>query len=242
MRALLLAALLLAAPPIARAANPVVRFTTTLGSYDVELCQELSAACPGVAPATVANFLRYVDEDRYPATSIIHRSTTVATAGVVVIQGGGFWIEGYEDGTFDFHSITTLPPIALELGAGLSNLRATIAMARSADPNSATSQWFINLVDNTALDTAGGGYAVFGEVVAGLDVVDAIGALPVYLFGSPFGELPLNGWPGGVSVEDYFVYVPSVERVPEPSAAAGGLAGTLALAALARATRGRARR
>ena len=84
-RLLLLAALLSFATQPARADNPVVRFTTPLGSFDVELCAELSAACPGVAPNTVANLLRYVDEDRYPDTTFIHRSAT----DPAVIQGGG---------------------------------------------------------------------------------------------------------------------------------------------------------
>jgi peptidyl-prolyl cis-trans isomerase A (cyclophilin A) len=235
MRLLLLLAVLSSLlAPAARAANPVVRFTTTLGSFDAELCQETSAACPGVAPDTVTNFLRYVDEGRYPATSIIHRRG-VPPASPPVIQGGGIWVEPLENDEFNIHGVNTFAPIPLELGAGLSNLRGTIAMARQTLPNTATSQWFVNLVDNVDLDTAGGGYAVFGKVIAGLDVVDAIGALEVENFAPPFGELPLIDWPGGqTSVLDYFVYVPSVVRVPEPGAAAAGLATAAALAALAR--------
>jgi peptidyl-prolyl cis-trans isomerase A (cyclophilin A) len=233
-------AFLVLALPAAAQNNPVVRFTTVLGAFDVELCQALSDACPGVAPNTVANFLRYVDEDRYPPTGFVHRRGVGLSPPV--IQGGGYWIDSEPgDDLFDVRNVSALAPIALELGAGLSNVRGTIAMARTAALNSATSQWFINLGDNTGLDTAGGGYAVFGKVVAGLDVVDYIGAVQVYSFASPFGELPLIDWPGGeVSAKDHFVYVSAVERVPEPAATASGLAAALALAGLAR-LRSRAR-
>lgn len=224
------AVLLLAAP--AGAANPVVRFTTPLGAFDVELCQELSPACPGVAPVTVANFLHYIDEGRYPDTVFIHRRGVGLSPPV--IQGGGYWIDDVGGGEYDVNTVTPFPAIELELGEGLSNVRGTIAMARSTALNSATSQWFINLVDNLGLDTAGGGYAVFGKVVAGLDNVDAVGAVPVYSFAAPFNELPLIDWPGGdVSLLDHFVYV----RVPEPAGAAAGLAAIAALRILARRRR-----
>lgn len=239
VRAALVAALFSLLAPAA-GANPVVRFTTVLGSFDVELCEQLSPACPGVAPITVANFLRYVDEDRYPPTSFIHRRGIGLSPPV--IQGGGMWVDSEPgDPFFIVQVVTTFPPIPLELGAGLSNVRGTIAMARAAALDSATSQWFINLVDNVGLDTAGGGYAVFGRVTTGLDVVDAIGAVPVYTFQAPLGELPLIDWTGSEeSAKDHFVYVTAVERVPEPTAAASGLAAAGALALLAR-RRARAR-
>ena len=230
MRPLALALLLLVLSAPARAENPVVRFTTVLGSYDVELCQEVSTACPGVAPNTVANFLRYVDADRYPPTGFVHRRGT-NVGSPPVIQGGGYWLDQSEEPPI-VRPTTTFPPIALEVDDDLSNQRGTIAMARSTLPNSATSQWFVNLANNTTLD---GLYAVFGRVVAGLDVVDEIAAVPVYSFGSPFTELPLIGWPGGqASVVPHLVYVSSVERVPESGAGAASLAAALALAALAR--------
>jgi peptidyl-prolyl cis-trans isomerase A (cyclophilin A) len=232
MRLLPLASLLLLAPVAAGAANPVVRFGSELGSYDVELCAEPSAACPGVAPATVTNFLRYVDEDRYPPTVFIHRRAT----NPAVIQGGGYWIE---DGAM-MRGTQPFLPIELEVGTGLSNLRGTIAMARGEEEDSATSQWFVNLVDNPQLDTADGGYAVFGKVVAGLDVVDALGAIPVYAnfctqVTLHLCELPLIDWPGGTAEFpfEHLVYV-GVERVPEAGPAATGVAALGALAGLAR--------
>jgi cyclophilin family peptidyl-prolyl cis-trans isomerase len=225
----------------AHAANPVVRFTTVLGSYDVELCYEVSALCPGAAPVSVSNFLAYVDFDRYPATSFIHRRGAGGASGSpLVIQGGGYYIGdlggGQGQGALQ---VTTFRPIKLEIGVGLSNLRGTIAMARSTLPDTANSQWFINLVDNVDLDTAGGGYAVFGKVTdpAGLAVVDAIGALTIYLAGDPFNELPLISDPGLDPLFAYLVYVSSVTRVPEPGDA---LASAVALGALAVLTRRRA--
>lgn len=234
----LLALALIAAP--AYADNPIVRFTTTLGDIDVELCEETSPLCPGVAPISVANFLAYVDADRYPDTSFIHRrGTGPPTGSPLVVQGGGFWVDD-SGATPIARSVTTFPPIALELGVGLSNLRGTIAMARSTALNSATSQWFINVVDNVNLDTSGGGYAVFGRITddAGLAVLDAIRALPIYNAGGSFTELPLKDYPGGgIPAYPYMIIVSSVERVPE---AAAGLASAIAIAALAVLTRGRA--
>jgi len=234
--ALLLALSLLASP--ARAENPVVRFTTILGSYDVELCQEVSTLCTGVAPITVANFLAYVDADRYPPTSFIHRRGAGGNSPPV-IQGGGFWILD-QNGSGIVKNVTLFDPIALEVGVGLSNLRGTIAMGRTAAPDTATSQWFINFADNVSLDTAGGGYAVFGKVTddLGMEVVDAIAALPIGNYAPPFGELPLKDFPGSPAlVTPYLVYVSSIERVPEAGAA---LAAAVALGSLAALKRRRA--
>jgi peptidyl-prolyl cis-trans isomerase A (cyclophilin A) len=237
---LFLLALLLA--PRADAANVVVRFTTVLGDFDVELCTETSDACPGVAPNTVANFLHYVDDDVYTETMFIHRrGPGGASPSPAVLQGGGYWWDGSGEVAVVRQVCPPAAPvpcesIPLELDPNLSNLRGTIAMARSTLPDTATSQWFINLVDNVNLDTAGGGYAVFGKVVSGLDVVDAIGALTVYNFGSPFNELPMRaGWPGGdASVEPFLVYVPDIARVPEPGGVATACAALVVLAKLAR--------
>ena len=202
----------------ARAENPVVRFSTVLGNFDVELCQEISTLCPGAAPITVANFLAYVDADRYPPTSFVHRRGT-GGASPPVLQGGGYWITT----TGGYRTVTAFDPIALEVGVGLSNLRGTIAMARGSAADSATSQWFVNLANNVNLDTSGGGYAVFGKVTgeAGMTIIDAIGAVPVYAFASPFGELPLINYPGSGTVVPHLVTVSSVERVPEPATALG---------------------
>ena len=138
-----------------------VRLATSAGDIVVELDREK-------APKTVDNFLQYVKDGHYDGT-IFHR--VIAT---FMIQGGGF--------KPDMSQKTTRAPIPLESRNGLSNVRGTIAMARTADPNSATSQFFINVVDNAMLDQAnardGNGYAVFGKVVDGMDVVDKIKDVP----------------------------------------------------------------
>jgi cyclophilin family peptidyl-prolyl cis-trans isomerase len=177
-------------------ANTIVEFDTTLGAFDVSLDD-------GVAPATVANFLSYVQQGAYDGT-IVHRSVPN-----FVIQGGG-----YND---DFSPVTQSAPIAYE--QGLSNLRGTIAMARTADLNSATSQWFINTVDNTSLDTAQ--YAAFGYVLGdGMKVVDAIAALPRYnlsgFAGNAFTEVPLHDVAGATTFSPSFFVTVSVKVVPEP--------------------------
>lgn len=135
---------------------PRVRLVTSMGTITVELNRVK-------APLTVNNFLRYVDDDFYDNT-LFHR-----VIPDFIIQGGG-----YEAGLV---LKETRPPIISEANNGLSNERGTIAMARRRDPDSATSQFYINLVDNTHLDYEPGGsdgYTVFGEVVQGMDVVDAI--------------------------------------------------------------------
>ncbi len=137
---------------------PLVKLETDLGDIVVELN-------PTAAPKTVENFMKYVSSEFYNGTTF-HR-----VIKGFMIQGGGF--------TADFQRKKTLAPIQNEADNGLSNKRGTIAMARTADPHSATSQFFINVADNHALDfrskTAHGwGYCVFGEVVKGLTVVSKI--------------------------------------------------------------------
>jgi cyclophilin family peptidyl-prolyl cis-trans isomerase len=217
----------------ARAENPFVRMATPLGSITVELCAEPSTVCAGDAPNTVANFLRYVDEMPYPDTMFVHRRG-LGGPSPIVIQGGTFWVNAVPT----VANVPTFAPIALELDENLSNVRGSIAMARSAALDSATSGWFINVVDNVNLDTSGGGYAVFGHVVAGIAVVDDIAALTIYNLGAPFGELPLIDYPGGgASVLPHLVYVPEVVRVPEPGAPGGvALLSLWALAARRRAS------
>lgn len=140
--------------------RPQVTISTTLGTIVVELE-------PTAAPLSTNNFLRYVQAGFYDNT-IFHR-----VVRNFVVQGG--WLTptlGVKAGA--------RPPIPLETNRGLSNLRGTIAMARTSAPDTATSQFFVNLIDNPALDYAGPtspGYAVFGRVVQGLPVVDAIGAV-----------------------------------------------------------------
>ena len=136
---------------------PQVTLVTTKGTIVVELY-------PLNAPATVANFLQYVTDGFYK-NKIFHR-----VISNFVIQGGGFDAQ--------LNLAANRPPIALEVCNGLSNTRGTVAMARTDVLNSATSQFFVNVVDNTSLDTNGGGYAVFGKVVSGMDVVDLIKAVP----------------------------------------------------------------
>lgn len=133
--------------------QPQVTMTTSLGTIVLELN-------PAAAPVSVDNFLNYTESGFY-VNKIFHR-----VISNFVIQGGGF--------TADLNQATTQAPIKLEANNGLSNLRGSIAMARTAAADSATSQFFINVVDNVPLDTNGGGYAVFGKVVSGLDVVDKI--------------------------------------------------------------------
>ena len=137
---------------------PVVEMQTSLGAIRLELY-------PDKAPITVDNFLDYVRDGFYDGT-IFHR-----VVPGFVIQGGGF--------TADMTEKDTRAPIENEAHNGLLNSRGTICMARTPDPHSATSQFFINTVDNAALDfrdrtQRGFGYAVFGKVVEGLEVIDAI--------------------------------------------------------------------
>lgn len=161
--ALALPALLIAFAAAAQPAStlaPRVRFETTAGDFVVEVDTVR-------APLTGENFLRYVRDGAYDGT-VFHR-----VIGTFMIQGGGF--------TADMTQKATRAPIPLEASNGLKNDRGTIAMARTRDPNSATSQFFINVVDNAALNAPspdGHGYAVFGKVVAGMDVVDKIRNVP----------------------------------------------------------------
>lgn len=175
----------------------VVQFRTSQGTYNLELNAT-------AAPASVANFLVYVNGSRY-ANTIVHRSDK----GLGVIQGGGY-------GLPSLARIATDAPIALEYN--LPNARGTIAMARTSAQNSATSEWFINTDDNSVdLGAAnGGGYAVFGRVTGtGMTVVDTIAALQVYAFSSPFGQLPLTGYTTGnnVAVEN-LVLINATEAIP----------------------------
>jgi peptidyl-prolyl cis-trans isomerase A (cyclophilin A) len=149
-----------AAAPTQASGNPIVVIDTSEGSITVELFKDR-------APVSVANFLEYVKDGFYTGT-IWHR----VVAGYV-IQGGGYTPQLVEK--------STRPPIQNEATNGLSNERGTVAMARTRALRSATSQFYINLVSNTSLDHKGFspsdfGYAVFGRVTAGMDVVDKIAA------------------------------------------------------------------
>jgi peptidyl-prolyl cis-trans isomerase B (cyclophilin B) len=149
---------LAAVTPAAAADNPKVMMDTSKGQLTIELF-------PKEAPETVKNFLAYVDAGFYNGT-IFHR-----VIPKFMIQGGGF--------TPDMQQKPTRAPIKIESDNGLKNDRGTLAMARTQDPNSATAQFFINSVDNgflnfTAKTPKGWGYAVFGKVVKGMEVVDEI--------------------------------------------------------------------
>jgi cyclophilin family peptidyl-prolyl cis-trans isomerase len=150
---------LLLCTSISAFAVPSVEFQTTQGNFTVELY-------PEKAPKTVANFLQYVKDGFYENT-IFHR-----VINHFMIQGGGF--------ERDLSEKSTRAPIENEAANGLLNQTGTIAMARTADPNSATAQFFVNLTDNQFLDYVGPdpdqiGYCVFGKVTSGIEVVQKIG-------------------------------------------------------------------
>jgi len=136
----------------------MIRFETTLGNFTVELLDD-------EAPVSVENFVKYVDEGFFDGT-VFHRIVPG-----FVIQGGGF--------TEDMSQKKNHPPIKNEADNGVKNARGTLSMARTNDINSATSQFFVNLKDNDFLDHSRGnfGYAVFGKVTEGMDVIDKIAAV-----------------------------------------------------------------
>jgi cyclophilin family peptidyl-prolyl cis-trans isomerase len=167
--------------------NPTVVMETSMGSVKIELFEKL-------APITVKNFLFYVDEKFYDGT-IFHRMIPN-----FMIQGGGF-LPGMKK------EKTTGSPIENESYNGLVNDRGTLAMARTSDPNSATAQFFINVKDNTFLNRLenqdGFGYAVFGKVTEGMDVVDKIKQVPTGMRGG-HENVPTND-----------VIIQSIRRVKE---------------------------
>ncbi|HEY2784457.1 MAG TPA: peptidylprolyl isomerase [Fimbriiglobus sp.] len=179
-------ALGMAATATARAANPVVVMETSMGTIKIELFEDK-------APITVKNFLGYVKDKHYDGT-IFHR-----VIPTFMIQGGGM-----EPG---MKEKKTKEPIKNESSNGLKNTKGTIAMARTSVPDSATSQFFINVKDNDFLDKAnardGVGYCVFGRVTSGMDVVEKIKAV----------KTETKGQHGDVPVED--VVIKSV-KVEEP--------------------------
>lgn len=147
-------------------AGTIVRVSTSVGDYSIELLDE-------IAPRTVQNFLNYVARNDYNGT-YIHR----AEDGFVV-QGGAYRFQPFV-GPIDIHQD---PPVINEFN--VSNTRGTVAMAKfEGDPDSATSQWFVNLADNSSLDTVNGGFTVFGTVLGeGMQILDAIDALPFVSLG-----------------------------------------------------------
>lgn len=181
-------------------AGTIVRFSTTMGDFSVELLDE-------TAPITVANFLNYVRRDAYNGT-YFHR-----VVNGFVAQGGGYRFQPYV-GPVD---VPSDPPIVNEFN--VANTRGTLAMAKLPDdPDSATNQWFVNLKDNPDLDTNNGGFTVFGNVLGeGMEILDAIDDLPQVDLGSkasnaPYASESYNSDPGN------FVYV-NVEEVERFSSA-----------------------
>ncbi|WP_019613322.1 peptidylprolyl isomerase [Psychromonas ossibalaenae] len=165
--------LLLISSSVFSAANPVVEMDTSEGKIIIELFPEQS-------PVTVANFLAYVESDGFKKTTF-HR-----VINNFMIQGGGFKESGQR--------VDALAPIKNESLNGLSNKRGTIAMARTGEPHSATRQFFINHKDNGFLDASGGqyGYAVFGKVSLGMDVVDKIAVVDTGVADKPHRAVLIN--------------------------------------------------
>jgi cyclophilin family peptidyl-prolyl cis-trans isomerase len=175
-----------ASPAPAAAGSPQLQVVTSMGNFTIELNAER-------APLTVAHFLKYVDQGHYTGT-VFHR--VVAN---FVIQGGGFDAD---------NKLKPAPTkVVNESGNGLTNQRATVGMARSSDPHGSDAQFYVNLYDNEALDPnkTRWGYAVFGRVVQGMDVVDRIGNVATGARG-PFKEdSPLKP-----------VIIERIERVASP--------------------------
>jgi cyclophilin family peptidyl-prolyl cis-trans isomerase len=171
-------------PPKPAVVSPQVQVVTSLGNFTIELNAER-------APLTVANFLAYVDKGQYTNT-LIHRA--VAN---FVIQGGGF--------NTDYTAKPAPATVANESGNGLSNVRSSVGLARSQEPHGGNAQFYVNLNDNPALDPqqTRWGYAVFGRVTSGMDVVDRIGNVATGAHGIIKEETPLKP-----------VIIQRIERLP----------------------------
>jgi peptidyl-prolyl cis-trans isomerase A (cyclophilin A) len=183
----LVVVLILCAGMVEQSSATVLRIETSAGDIDVRFFDQST-------PLSVANFLAYSDPGLYDG-SFIHRRTALATSGVAVIQGGGFYLNN------SIFAASAIPPFSPVLNEpGISNLRGTLAYAKGSDPNSATSQWFFNVLDNTVLDSPSNGeFTVFGRVINGtMSVVDAIYSLPLINAsvaqnapGEDFDEIPV---------------------------------------------------
>ena len=184
----------------------VVRMLTPLGLVDIRLYDV-------EAPETVNNFLNYTTRGDYDG-SFIHRSVPG-----FILQGGGYRVDSSSGAALP---IETDPPVVNEYSPLRSNLRGTIAMAKlSNDSDSATSQWFINLADNSSnLDNQNGGFTVFGDVIGrGMEVVDALAGLTVVNAGEPFANLPLlSAAENGQILISQLVSISSVKVLPTVSA------------------------
>ncbi|HEY7887567.1 MAG TPA: peptidylprolyl isomerase [Steroidobacteraceae bacterium] len=185
--------------------NPEVRVTTNMGSFVIELR-------PDRAPLTVADFLRYVREGFYTNT-LLHR--VVAN---FVVQGGG------HNATAPYDLKPTYPSIDNESGNGLQNKRGAVGLARAAGAHTGNAQFYVNLVDNPELDPlpTRWGYAVFGQVVEGMDVVDRIGVVPTGSFGPFKADAPLKP----VIIQSVEVITPPELSAPSSTPPAGPPSGT----------------
>ena len=175
--------------------NPIASISSSVGDFDIELFDDS-------APLTVANFIRYAESGRYNGT-VIHRSVPD-----FVVQGG--WLK-YESESNSLIPIKTDSALLNEFR--LSNIRGTVAMAKvGGDPNSATSQWFINLSDNSKnLDNQNGGFTVFGRVIGnGITVVDEISSLKTYTVGG-ITDFPLKDYIQSKISSDNFITVSKVD-------------------------------
>ncbi len=157
-------------------ADPIVEVVTNHGTFAIKLD-------PAKAPKSVENFLRYVDAKHYDGT-VFHR-----VISTFMIQGGGF--------DQQLEKKPTNAPVQNEADNGRKNTRGTVAMARTSDPHSASSQWFVNVVDNKFLDhqakdERGWGYTVFGDVIEGMDVVDKIKAVRTGSSGQFTKDVPVE--------------------------------------------------
>ena len=172
------------AKPAVTTASPQVQVVTSMGNFTIELNAER-------APLTVANFLAYVDQGHYTNT-LVHRA--VAN---FVIQGGGF--------NADYTAKAAAVKVVNESGNGLSNIRGTVGLARTQDPHGGNAQFYVNINDNAALDPnqTRWGYAVFGRVTSGMDVVDRIGNVATGAHGGIKEETPLKP-----------IVIQRIERVP----------------------------
>lgn len=215
-------------------ADTMVNLDTPMGRMKFQLFDNAK-------PITVANFLNYITSGRYE-DSFAHRYAFFqGTSTPFVIQGGGFTLEG--------NTITQVPTFGTILNEPgpfpeYSNTYGTLAMARSSGVNSATSQWFINLNNNSPLDSSNGGFTVFGEIIEGQEILQAIVSLfsdnnfdewAVYnatnfLQDPTFGELPLRT--DALMVSDLFYTDWSIVSVPEPGSMALLLTGVAAISSL----------
>jgi peptidyl-prolyl cis-trans isomerase A (cyclophilin A) len=185
----------------------IVQFETNQGNFEVNLYDNDT-------PLTVANFLAYVNAGDY-SNAVFHR----AVPGFV-LQGGGFRY----DQAWPLASIAANPSVNNE--PVFSNVRATIAMARlGGQPNSATNQWFINVANNTGLDSTDNGFTVFGEVVGdGMGIVDSIVNIPTSDFGGAFAEIPLQNFdPANDPDDTNLMIITSIQIVDTDVNSASGL-------------------